>query len=75
MKRSWSTNDGPRPSALIQQIGRAHLDEAEAAGRIAGRDIGKTIIDCPFRGSGSLMTAKAWEKGFRGVRTIDGEPK
>lgn len=69
MDRSWPQSGGPQPVHKYM-IGRAHLDEAEAAGRIAGEDIDKTIIDCPFGGSGSLMTAKAWEKGFRNARAL-----
>lgn len=58
--------------APISAIGRAHLDEADAAGRIAGRDLGKTVLDCPY-GRATPMTVKAWEKGFLAARLIHGE--
>lgn len=73
MNRNWPQEGGSHTIAPNQRIGRAHLDEAQAAGEIAGRDADKTISDCPFSGSGNLMTAKAWEKGFRVARATAGE--
>lgn len=50
MERTGPLKYGAQPFAPAPVIGRAHLDEAEAAGRIAGRDPDKLMIDCPYDG-------------------------
>jgi hypothetical protein len=73
MDRTWPQKYGSEPSASTPAIGRAHLDEAETAGQLAGRDPKKAMIDCPYDGRSKPMTVKAWEKGFLDARTVNGE--
>jgi hypothetical protein len=73
MERTWPQKYGSQPFASTPAIGRAHLDEAEAVGQIAGRDPDKTMIDCPYDGRSKPMTVKAWEKGFLNARAVNGE--
>ena len=73
MKRTWQERDAGERFAPQSIIGRAHLDEATAAGQVAGRDLSKTMADCPYDGPGRLMTVKAWQKGFLETRVVAGE--
>lgn len=73
MERTWLQKGGSQPFDPRATIGRAHLDEAEAAGQVAGLDPGKTMIDCPYSSLARPMTVKAWEKGFLNARIINGE--
>lgn len=73
MKRTGPLKYGAQPFAPAPVIGRAHLDEAEAAGRIAGRDPDKLMIDCPYDGRSKPLTVNTWEKGFLDARIRNGE--
>ncbi len=71
MKRLWPQGKDAQTIAPKAMIGRAHLDEAKAAGLVAGRDPDKAITDCPYDRQTRPMTAKAWDRGFSDGRVTD----
>jgi ribosome modulation factor len=65
MRRKWTPGAAAKPTALMSEIGRAHLDRARSEGAEAGSNPTKSVGGCPYDGRARPMTTKAWENGFQ----------